>query len=189
MLSTISLWVIYFASYLPDYFLILVILIWKRFDFCNTNGISFWNLNDILIWAVLVVFIVVSVVATFRVGNIKMNSRIKQLPEKNVTIEILGYILPQIITLGTTVFTDWWVPINVVLFLVVGIIFVKSKAVHHSLLFVVPLNCRIYASGDGILITNYSFDEMRIAQEESMEGLQARELAKGIHYVRKDRKP
>ena len=66
-----------------------------------------------------------------------------------------------------------------------GIVFVNSKRIHHGLLFVIPLNYRIYASSEDILITNYSFDEMRIAQQDSEDGLPARELARGIFLVKK----
>ena len=106
MLTSISIWAIYFASYLPDYVLMLIILIWKRLDLSNEKGNSFWNISDVIIWSVLLLFIIISVVVVTMIDNMKMNSRVKQLPNRNITIELLGPIFTQIITLGTTIFTD-----------------------------------------------------------------------------------
>ena len=63
--------------------------------------------------------------------------------------------------------------------------FVKSKAVYTSPLFVVPLGNRIYQAGEDVIITNYSLQEMRIEQEDTSDGLEARELANRVFYVRK----
>ena len=185
MLTTISLWLIYLASYWPDYILILVIVIIKQFLLSRKNGVPFWDAADYVVWAALLALIAFSFVVAFFVSKMEMNSRIKHIPEKDMTIGIFGYIYPLVITLATTIFTDWWIPVNIVLVIVAGIIFVKSRAVQHLMLFVFPLNNRIFVSGEDILITNYTFDEMRIAQEDSLDGIQARELAKGIYYVRK----
>lgn len=185
MLTSLSLWTIYFASYLPDYVLILGILVWKRYVFSRENNVGFWNRTDIVIWMVLLAMILMSIIVARKVSRLEMNTRIKDIPEKNSTIEILGYIIPQIITLATTIFTEWWIPINIVLFVIVGVIFVKSKAVHQALLFVFPLKNKIYTSGDKTIISNYSLQGLKIAQEDSLDGNEARELTEGVYYIRK----
>ena len=88
--------------------------------------------------------------------------------------------------MATTMFTDWWIPINIVLFVIFGIFFVASNKVHTSPLFVVPMGNKIYESGENIIITKYSKQAMRIAQEDSLDGLEARELAEKVFYVRKN---
>ena len=97
----------------------------------------------------------------------------------------MGYVIPQIITLGTTIFTDWWVPINIVLFVIVGVIFVKSKALYHAILFVFPLKNKIYTSGNKTIITSYSLQRLKIAQEDSFDEIEARELTERVYYIRK----
>lgn len=185
MLTNLSLWAIYFASYLVDYALILGILIWKRIKLCQHNNTPFWKGADLATWGILLIFIALSIYISDRVHKMKMTTRIKLIPEKNVSIEMLGYIVAQVITIATTVFSDWWIPINVVLFAVVGIIFVKSKAVHHSPLFVIPLGNRVFESGGAVIITNYDLEELRMAQEDNVDGIEAKELTKNIFYVRK----
>lgn len=114
-----------------------------------------------------------------------MNTRIKSVPEKNITHEITGYVLAQVIALATTVFTDWWIPINLIMFFSFGFYFVKSKAVHTSPVFVIPLGNRIYQSGDDVIITDFTLQEMKIIQEDNPDGIEARELTNRVFYVRK----
>ncbi|MCR5100133.1 MAG: hypothetical protein K6B41_02110 [Butyrivibrio sp.] len=114
-----------------------------------------------------------------------LQAEIKDNVEENITIQLLGYITAQIITIATTMFNNYWIPIDIMIFLIVGIIFVRSKAVYHGLLFVFPLLNTIYTSGNKIIITNYSKQELRIAQEESCDGIEARELTEGVYYIRK----
>lgn len=184
MLTKLSLWGIYFASYMVDYILILVILISKRVIFCKNNSIQFWKSSDMLIWSILIIFIVVSIVITNKLKNIKMNSRVELIPDKNITHEMTGYLLAQITTAVTTIFSNWWIPINLVLFVVFGFFFVGSNKVHTSPLFVIPMGNKIYESGENIIITKYSKQAMRIAQEDNPDGLEARELTEKVFYIR-----
>lgn len=188
MLSSLFLWAIYFASYLPDYLLILGILIWKRYVFSRENSVEFWNITDIVIWIVLFSMILMSIMVANKIRRLDMNSRIKDTPDRNSTIEILGTIIPQIINLATMILTEWWIPINIVLFIIVGVIFVKSKAVHQAILFVFPLRNKIYTSGGKTIITNYSLQGLKIALEDSLDGIEARELTEGVYYIRKKAK-
>ena len=185
MLTRLSLWGIYFASYLVDYVLILAILICKRVAFCRNNLVPFWKGADLLVWGILLLFIATSIIITNWIKNIKMNSRVKLIPEKNITHEMTGYLMAQIATAATTVFTDWWIPINIVLFVVFGFFFVGSNKVHTSPLFVVPMWNKIYEAGDSVIITKYSKQAMRIEQEDNPDGLEARELTEKVFYVRK----
>lgn len=185
MLTKLSLWGIYFASYLVDYLLILVILICKRIVFCQSNSVPFWEGADLLVWGILLLFIVASIVITNSVKNIKMNSRIKLIPEKNITHEMTGCLLAQITTVVTTIFTDWWILISIVMFVIFGFFYVGSNKVHTSPLFVVPMGNKIYESGENVIITKYSKQGMRVAQEDNPDGLEARELAEKVFYVRK----
>lgn len=68
----------------------------------------------------------------------------------------------------------------------VGVFFVKSKAIHTSPLFVVPLGNRIYQAGEDTIITKYSLQEMRLKQEDNPDGLEARELTNRVYFVRKE---
>ena len=177
MMTALSLFGVYFASYVFDYVIILVILMVKHF--CEKEEANYY------VWGILIGFIILSFFIINRIRKTKMNTRIRLVPNKNITHKVLGYLPAQIITVATTLFTDWWVFIDVMIFLVFGVFFVKSKAIHTSPLFVIPLGNRIYQAGDDVIITKYSLQEIKIEQEDHMDGLEARELTNRIYYVRK----
>lgn len=185
MLTTMALWAIYFASYLLDYILILGILIWKKIVFCRTNGIAFLQTIDHFTWGILLVFIVGALIITLKIQNIPMNTRIKSVPDRNITQEMTGYVFAQVVTIATTIFSDWWVLINLTLFIAFGVYFVKSKQVYTSPIFVIPLGNRIYQAGNDVIITKYTLQEMKIKQEDNVNGIEARELTNRVFYVRK----
>lgn len=185
MLTSLSQWAIYFASYLIDYILILIILVKKHWDKCVASNDSFWATADYLMWSILLAMIIISIIISVWGGRLKMNTRVKLIPAKNITHEMTGYLVAQVATVATTFFTDGWVTIDIALFILFGIYFVSSKAVYTSPLFVFPLRNRIYQAAENIIITNYSLQEMRIAQEDNADGLQARELTDGVYLIRK----
>lgn len=188
MLKSFSLWLIYFASYVLDYVLILLVLMKKHWDECKKCGAQFWKDADLVMWGILLALIIISAIISIAVSRLKMNTRIRMKPEKNITHEMTGYLVAQVATVATTFFTDGWIIINLALFFFFGIYFVSSKAVYTSPLFVFPLMNRIYQSGENVIITNYSLQEMRIAQDDNPDGLEARELTDGVYLVRKKEK-
>lgn len=183
MLTTLSLWGIYFASYLIDYILILVIYIMKQA--AQTDEAVRWKTDDFLIVGILIAFIAAALLITLYMRNVKPNTRIKAVPDRNITYEMAGGLLAQVFAVATTICSDWWIPINLVLFAIVGVFFVKSKNVHLSPLFVFPLCNQIFQNDKYVFITNYTLQEMKIAQEDNSDGLEARELTNRIYYVRK----
>lgn len=184
MLTKLSLWVIYFASYLVVYILILIILVLKHMVFCQNNFIPFWEGADLCFLVILMIFIVASIIISNRLKNIKMNTRVKLIPGNNITYDMTGYLLAQVTTVATTVFTDWWIPINIVLFVIFGFFFVGANKVYICPLFVVPMGNKIYEAGDSVIITRYSRQAMINAQEDNPDGLEARELTEKVFYVR-----
>ena len=144
-----------------------------------------WKTDNFLLVGILITFIAAAILITLYMRNVKPNTRIKAVPDKNITYEMAGGLLAQVIAVATTIFSDWWIPINLVLFVTVGVFFVKSKNVHMSPLFVFPLCNRVFQSDEYVFITNYTLQEMKIALEDNPDGLEARELTSRIYYVRK----
>ena len=89
------------------------------------------------------------------------------------------------IAVAAMIYSDWWIPINLAVFIVVGVFFVKSRNVYLSPLFVFPLRNNIFQIEKCTFITNYTLQEIKIAQEDNPDGLEARELTDHIYYVRK----
>ena len=184
MMTKLSQWGIYIASYLIDYILIMMVLIMKN---VFGEGTDSWNRSDLLTLGVLIILIIFSVVIANCIRKTKPNTRIDDVPEKNITNKMLGYVLAYVLSVATMIFVDWWIPINLGLFIIVGLVFVNSNRVYISPVFVFPLGYKIFQSGEDIIITDYTFQEMRMAQEDNPDGLEARELAERVFYVRKQR--
>ncbi|MBR6422322.1 hypothetical protein IKS86_06390 [bacterium] len=184
MLTKLSWLAIYFASYFIVYFLILVVLIYEH---CTSSDYIEYLLSNSVDWIcmILLLFLLLSLVIAKTVKNAEMNTRIKDVPQKNITLDVCPYFLPQVITCATLIFADWWILIDVVIFVTYGVFFVKSEKVYTALLFVIPLGNKIYQSGDKIIITRYSEEEMRMVLEDSPDGIEARILTKNVFYVRK----
>ena len=184
MMTKLSQWGIYISSYLIDYILIMIVLIMKNFF---GNEADAWNRSDLLILGVLIALVVFSIVIANCIRKMKPNTRIDDVPESNITHELLGYVLAYVLSVATMIFVDWWIPINLGLFIIVGLIFVNSNRIFISPIFVFPLGYKIFQSGEDVIITDYTLQEMRMAQEDNPDGLEARELAERVFYVRKQR--
>lgn len=107
MLTTLSLWGIYFASYLIDYILILVIYIMKKTT--QADEAVLWEIGDFLIVGILIGFIVAAALITLCMRNMKSNTRIKAVPDKNITYEAVGGLLAQVIAVAAMIYSDWWI--------------------------------------------------------------------------------
>ena len=192
MLTELSLWGIYIASYFIDYLVILGISIWKKVSAYNAikpaPTISFWqycNRKDYFTWAILIGLIIFSLACSHIMKEIPMNTRISDKPNDNVIWEIFSYVLAQVLTVLTILFTDYWLVISLVIVAVTGIIFVHSRKIQHSPLFIIPMGYNIFKCEKCIAITNYSMDGLRLAIESNPDGVEARELEEGVFLIRK----
>lgn len=190
MLTNFSLWGIYTASYVVDYAALLLISLLQKIDTyrkanLKVGFLTYCGWQDYLIWVVLIALIVFSIVCAERLKKIPMNTRIKEYPKDNIVWEIAGYVLAQVLTILTVIFSDYWIIISGVIFLIAGVIFVNSKKVHYSPLFIIPMGYRVFQCDGAVVVTNYSKDGLKLALEMDVDGVQARELEDGIYLVRK----
>lgn len=192
MLTDFSLWLIYSASYLLDYIVILILAILKRYNeyVDSKEKISFLkylSIRDYIVFCCIGFLIIISIFCAKKINHIQMNTRQKEIIEKNVTIDTIQYIIPQGFTILTLIFSDYWLLFSACIFFLAGIIFVRSKRVLYAPIFVWPLRYSLYQANDCVIITNYTRDSYRLALQESPEGLQARELEPGIFLMRKEK--
>lgn len=182
MLKDGPLWAIYIASYFIDYVLVLVILIWKKI---SANGLQNLLKNmaflDWLIWIALTVLIIFSLSVMKAIKQIKMTGRIKFEPKDDSVWEVyMGFLAP-VLTLGGTIVGDYGVLLSFVIFIVTGIVFVKSKQVHYASVFIFPMFYSIFKCDGGIIITRNTIDGLRLEMTE--DGIQAKELERRIYLV------
>lgn len=190
MLTNVSLWGIYTASYVVDYVVLLLISVLKKIDGyrkanTKTGFLDYCGWQDYLVWIVLIALVVFSMVCVHKLKKIPMNTRIREYPKDNIGWEIAGYVLAQVITILTVIFSDYWIIVSGVIFMIAGFIYVNSKKVHYSPLFIIPMGYRVFQCDGAVVVTNYSKDGLKLALETDVDGVQARELEDGIFLVRK----
>ena len=190
MLTNFSFWAIYTASYVVDYAVLLLISVLQKIDDykkanTNLNFLAYCGWQDHIIWFALIALILFSMICVHRLRRIPMNTRIKKYPKDNIVWEITGYVLAQVFTILTIMFSNYWIIISSVIFLIAGVVFVNSKKVYYSPLFIIPMGYRVFQCEDVIVVTNYSKDGLKLALKTDVDGVEARELEDGIYLVRK----
>ncbi len=192
MLTKLSLWAIYTASYFIDYLVLLGISIWQKVsEFKDLKPVPemvffrYCSWTDYLIWGVLFGLILFSLICSRLLRTIPMNTRVKDGPKDNIIWEGAGYILAQVLTILTILLSDYWVIMSLVIFMVTGVIYVNSKKVHYSPIFLIPMGYSVFQCEKSVAITNYSKDGLRLAIESEPDGVEARELAEKVFLIRK----
>lgn len=192
MLTKLSLWGIYIASYFIDYLALLGISIWQKVSgFKDLEPVPekgffrYCSWTDYLIWSVLLGLILFSFICSRLLKSIPMNTRVKDKPTDNIIWEVAGYILAQVLTILTILFSDYWVIMSLIIFVVAGVVYVNSKKVHYSPLFLIPMGYSVFQCEKSVAITNYSKDGLRLAIESEPDGVEARELADKVFLIRK----
>lgn len=192
MLTRLSLWGVYTASYFIDYLVLLVISVWqkiseyKRLDPAPTvNFFQFCQWSDFLIWGILIGLIIFSLVCSWSLKKLPMNTRVKDSPNDNIIWEVAGYVLAQVLTVLTILLSDYWAIISLAIFVVAGVIFVNSRKVHYSPLFFILMRYSIFQCNNIVAITDYSKEGLRLAIESNSDGVEARELTEKVFLIRK----
>ena len=181
MLKAASLWAIYTASYFVDYVLILGIMMWKKLTDTAEKFPKNMNTVDWAVWIILLALIIFSILVMRALKRIKMTSRIRFEPKDDSVWKVFAGFLAPVLTLAGTVVGDYGVLFAVVIFIVMGIAFVKSRQVYFASVFIFPMRYRIFKGDGGIIITRYTRDELRLKMLE--DGVQAKELERGIYIV------
>ena len=192
MFTRLSLWGIYTASYFIDYLVLLGISVWQKVGEYKKlvptpqeSFLQYCKWTDHLIWAVLLGLIIFSLICVRILKRTPMNSRFLEKPKDNIVWEMAGYVLAQVITVLTILFSDYWVVMTLVIFVVTGIVFVNSKKVYYSPLFLILMGYNVFQCENCFVITNYSKDGLRLAVENNPDGVEARELEDGVFLIRK----
>lgn len=185
MLKKGPLWAIYTASYFIDYVLILGILMYRKISVVTsvTSLLKSITLKNWITGSILALLIIFSVFVMVRIRKIKMTIRIKHEPKDDVVWEVYTGFFAPALALAGTFFGDYGMIFSLVVFMVTGIEFVRSKQVHLASVFIFPLCYRIFKADNAVLITRDSRDGLRLRIEEELDGVEAKELAPMIYLV------
>lgn len=192
MLTRLSLWGLYTASYFIDYLALLVISVWQKISEYKElepaptgNFVQYCQWSDFLIWGMLISLIIFSLICSWSLKKLPMNTRVKDTPNDNIIWEVAGYVLAQVLTILTILFSDYWVIMTLVIFVVAGVVFVNSRKVHYSPLFFILMGYSIFRCSNIVVITDYSKEGLRLAVEGNTDGVEARELTEKVFLIRK----
>lgn len=148
--------------------------------------IETWKINiqnNLGIIIVLAIMFALSLVWMIYLTTWKNNTRYKNRVDKNLTIEMLGFIFPYIVSICTIKIDSFGILINIVLFAVIGIAFICSDRVYMSPTFLL-LGYKLYTSGSAYVLTKLSLEQFNLALEDDLNGVNVRELSKNVYIMR-----
>ncbi|MGX2946108.1 hypothetical protein [Enterococcus alishanensis] len=181
MLSITEKWKLYISSYLPLYFLVLL----KNYkQVCSSlRDISSPKATDILIYIIIVILLA----SFFMIRKVFFGS-----PTKSFTIEgdfepvsdnVMSYVTTYIVPLISVDFLDpITVVTNILLFLFIGIIYVRNDLIYLNPL--VSINHNIYINKNDIIISKYSSGELKRFKKENIK-VTGKKLSSNIKLYQK----
>jgi hypothetical protein len=182
MMTKFAKSLVYVASFIPLYLLLVIKLIFTP-AIQNRTLIQTWLCNGVthkLPLALLALLLMVSLVwqnMFFKQGN---NGRIYQKVSDNATIESVSFIIPYIASFVTIDLNFFALIANVVIFILLGIAFVYSDK-----LFLCPFflfsRFKLYKNDTLHIFSRHSFEELRLSIDENKDGIEIRELCRNIY--------
>lgn len=98
-------------------------------------------------------------------------------------IENFGFLTANILTvILPTAFSDYGIWMAAIIFVFVGITFIFSNGMQTSPVFMV-YGYKTYKCDDGYIITRLSREKINILMEDEQDGIEAREIVKGVYVT------
>ena len=178
-------WLLFISSYAPLYVLLAI----NNFHFDCTpvtyfKGV-FENVQQLTFWIVITVLFVISIISVSYFELISMNNRktLKKLKPSNESV--LSYLITYVIPLTKMDINSVnSLLVNALLFLMIGIVYVKSDLVYLNILLIL-LGFRVYIDSTGdVIITNYKKDELTVSINTG-ESLMCRKVVRGVYLIRR----
>jgi len=189
MMTKLSRWLLYNSSYIIGYILIGI-----------SKGISTYNgkkkdpafqalshigkcksiiLENALLYIALGAFIIVGLLWLIYFLHWKNNRKIKYRMENDSSMEMIGFLLPYIVSMVTITIDFYGMLLNLVIWLILGAVFVSNNLLRSSPLFFL-CGYKVYNSDKIYVITKMTREEYNLALEDNPDGIEARELAKNV---------
>ena len=187
MLSGFYQWLLYFSSYGLLFLLYALDVICISVSKNNENVLFLWKVfyaitdNCVLLLILLSLFVISGIIA-FSIKKWKNNTRIYVTATANQTKEVLWMITSFIIPLGVCAFNTYLGLLTLFLLLLIGVIVIRGGYLYSFLVF--PLmGYSIYSNSDIKIISKYKMEKMNLLIDESKNGLEAREISKGVYII------
>jgi len=189
MITKISKWFLYTASYLVLFPLLIIrIIFFVPEDASITYELVLNNIKqNIFLIILLIVMIVISALTLKLFDNFRPNIRHKKILQNNVTYEITAFIIPYIISL-LTINTDlygWIICISI--YIGFGMLTLISEVIRLCP-FYLFLGYKLYVDIDGkYVLTKLSKEQYNQLCMEEDNGLEARELTPKLVIVKRNK--
>ena len=192
MMTTLSCWLLYIASYGIVYVIIALCVI--NNSFCELLKVNeFQSLScfkqvvyvfrsEKTILILLSLLAIFSIIWTHYIKSWKNNSRIKYRMTGDSKIEESAFILPYIFTIITYNFDAYGWLICFFVYLSVGLLFVQSRKLQMSPIFILS-RYHILTDGNNKVITRNTLEAFNLKLDDNPDGIEVRELAKHVYIT------
>ena len=192
MMTKVSRWLLYISSYSFGYILIAISNITGIVDRLSQEDmyksttllkrIELIFLEGKILFITLLILFFISVVWLLSFKKWKNNTRIHERMEKDCTIEAVGFLFPYIVSMLLVKVGFYGNLVNLLLFFLLGIVFVSSGFVQTSLSFVL-MRYHILKNDNCYVITKLTREGYNLKLEDTKDGIEVRELAKGVYMM------
>lgn len=181
MLTKLSKWMIYISSYLLLYVFLIAKIIFSPIENLSLySSIKEKITGNIHIIFFLGCLFVISVLWTKYMLSWHNNTRYYKRVEKNSTMEMIGFIIPYIISMCTIEIDKYGMLLNLLLFFVLGFAFVYSDKVFLSPVFLL-FKYKLYENDLDYILTKESMEEFNLNIEEDPDGTNIRRLCSNVY--------
>lgn len=178
-------WLLFISSYAPLYFLLAINN--YNFDFTPITFIAEMcgNPRQVTFWIVITVLFSISLVSVSYFEFIGLNERRIVNGLKPLNESVLSYLITYVIPLtAMDISSVNSLLVNALLFIIIGIVYVKSELVYLNILLIL-LGFRVYNDSTGnVIITNYKKDDLTVF-ENSNKSLLCRKVVRGVYLLRR----
>jgi hypothetical protein len=177
MMTNISKLGMYIASYECLYFSVIVERIYRCV--IETDVLP----KDICICCVCGVLLAFSAIYCKLFFKKENNMRIHNVAGSNIVWDAFSYLAINIITvILPACLSDSGVAVDIIIIIVFGIVFINGDKVYASPIFLLH-RYKVYECNNYIVLTTMSREKFNIQVEETIDGVEARELTKGVYIV------
>lgn len=182
MLTNFSKWMIYTASYIILYPILIIKMLFgsrnEDVSFVEKIQLNFSDFKEIIF--VLLGFIMISILTIIILKKVKPNSRQKAKLKDNITYEIASFLIPYIVSVFT-IDLDWygWL-INIVIYILFGVIMLYADIVRLCPVFLL-LGFKLYRdSNDNYVYSKLSKEQYNQLCIDQIDGIEAKTITKNF---------
>lgn len=161
----------FISSYFPLYIILLILNIEKYNNIPKLIKIlKFENIEVSLFAFIIIIFICISLESIYDLKNTNASESHKFLNISNSDDSIINYMMTYIIPLLSTDFLSKKTLImNVMLFLIIGFMYVRLNLVYLNPLWLIWGYSMYKADGSKIIITNISYSDIKSLENEDLK--------------------